>query len=395
MIKIMPIEDERPFTRVDNRFFLRYLPLAPESYSKVYLYGLMLSEQGAQSFDLAGALGMREAEVKEALLYWQSQGLLRLLPGNEPCAQYLPISENGRAKSETKGSFTSLFSAVQECFGSRLLSAAELEKVRDWVEVYGLSKAAVLMLVQSSIQSNERGTGVSFRYLDEAARAWAEMDVKSAEAAEAYLQARGLYKSGAMAVLKRLNKQRPPTQDELNLYENWVKDGFDEGSILLACSFLTAYGTPSFKALDGILCGCKSRGLSTQAAMEEYLKLEEQEKSFARDFFARLGMNRDPSRVDHEQLYVWRSEWHMSDALILLAADSAFGEAQRMAAARRLIKRWHERGIGGVDEAKADMEQEKNTKKQDTQKKSKSFVYMQRESPVDADSFILNLDDKD
>ncbi len=393
MISFLPFEEVRTFTRVDNTFVNSFMPLAPEGYVKVYLYGLMLSERGAQEFDIAGALGMREDEILKAYLYWQAQGLVRLIAGERPGVEYLEISKGQRHVFEAANDYGALFGELQKCFGSRMLSANELSKVKDWIEVYALSEAAVLMLVRYCVENNERGNKVSINYIDAAARSWADMGIKSAKEAEEHIAARALQKGGASAVLKRLNKLRPPTQDELAMYSSWIEQGFSEEAILLACSQLTAYGTPSFKALDNVLSACLVNGLSSEAAIEEYLKREEQDKAFAALFFSRLGVARAISRQERELLYSWRHEWHMTDELILYAADCSHGEAQRFASAKRRLQLWHDTGVASLARAKEEFEKEKSSPPAEKRGKDRSFNYMQRSAPVSADNFMLSLDD--
>lgn len=393
MIKLAPFSSLRPFTRVDNAFFTAFMPIAPDGYVKVYLYALMLAQLGARDADIAGALGMQESEIAQALLYWQQQGLLRLLPGEEPAVEFLEYLPEGAVASSAKpAAYAQLFAALQEMLGSRILSVNELQRVRDWVEVYGLDEAAVLMLVRHCIDSNERGRGVSINYMDAVARRWADNKITSAADAEDFLSQNAAVRAGAIDVLKRLGKQRPPTTDELALYDAWMQRGFSPDAILLACAELTAYGTPSFKALGNVLDTCRRNGLTTAAAMEEYLRKNEQARAFMDLLFSRLALTRQPSRADRETVSLWREEWHMLDELILFAADCARAEAQRFAACKRLLTDWHSKGITRLCDAQEDFERAKNAPQ--LPKKSKAFAYLQREAPQAEESFVVNFFDE-
>ena len=393
MVRLTPFVTLRPVTRVDNAFFTAFMPAAPEGYVKVYLYALMLSQAGGRDADIAGALGMEEGDVSAALLYWQQQGLLRLLPGETPAVEFLEyLPEGGAAPARHKDVYAQLFSSLQAMFGSRILSVSEGQRVRDWVEVYGLSEAAVLMLARHCIDSNERKNAVSINYMDAVARRWADTGVKSARDAEDFLCQSAAARSGAIGVLKRLNKQRPPTADELSLYEAWLQRGFSEEAILLACGELTAYGTPSFKALDNVLDNCRRNGLTSAAAMEEYLRKNEQARAFMDMLFSRLGLTRQPARADREAGALWREEWHMENDLILFAADCARGEAQRFAACKRFLTDWHNKGITRVYDAREDFERAKNAPP--APKKSKAFAYLQRDAKEPDDAFVVNFFDE-
>ena len=60
---------------VENGFILEYMPEATGEAVKVYLYGLYLTEE-KKGEDIACALDMTENKIREALIYWQKQGLL-------------------------------------------------------------------------------------------------------------------------------------------------------------------------------------------------------------------------------------------------------------------------------------------------------------------------------
>lgn len=66
-------------TEIENLFISEFLPDAPGDYVKVYLFGLMSARYG-QSFDvpkLAVRLGLKEEEIEEAWIYWESRGLIK------------------------------------------------------------------------------------------------------------------------------------------------------------------------------------------------------------------------------------------------------------------------------------------------------------------------------
>ena len=63
-------------TAVPNAFFCEYMPAAPDSHVKVYLYGLMCAHGGAQEEgdlldDVARALALSRDEVESAMRYWE------------------------------------------------------------------------------------------------------------------------------------------------------------------------------------------------------------------------------------------------------------------------------------------------------------------------------------
>ena len=82
-------------TEIDNIFINDYLPSAPESCVKVYLYGLYLCSSG-ETIDnnlsaFAKHLNMEEEDVESAFYYWQEQGLVQVLSTRPIEIRYIPL----------------------------------------------------------------------------------------------------------------------------------------------------------------------------------------------------------------------------------------------------------------------------------------------------------------
>ena len=65
-------------TDVENIFINEYMPAAPGDFVKVYLYGLLYSQNDApMSYDqMAGQLSMSRKRIDEAWDYWASMGVV-------------------------------------------------------------------------------------------------------------------------------------------------------------------------------------------------------------------------------------------------------------------------------------------------------------------------------
>lgn len=393
MITIAAQEDG--CTAVSDRFLSAFMPSAPEGYVKVYLYGLLLAKAGAEAFDMAKALNMGPDEIVLAYRYWQGQGLVSLGPGDPPVVRYLAPAQAAPVHAEQK--YADLNRRLQALFGSRAMYMPDQARIYDFIEVYGLDEAAVVMLVEHCIRQNDASgrKRLNFNHLDATARAWADMGVRTAEQAEAFLSGLQRHKEGAAAVLLRLGKRRVPADDELALYEKWTSAlGFSPEAVLCACAELTAYGTPSFKALDGVLQNFHRRGITSLPAMEEALRQSEQSAAFAQAVFSRMGVSRVPSLAERGQLDVWRGVWHMNDELILFAAEQAFGASKPFARCKALVEDFRNHGVTRLADAEAFVARSAAQQNAGKSKRGKAYGYLQRQKTTDAPLFAIDLDDE-
>lgn len=349
-------------TPVQNIFIAEYLPKAPEGYVKVYLYGLMqCCNPALGEEDMAFALGMTEQGLAEAFSYWQAQGLVHIL-GDDPLrVEYkhptaaVPLSGGGarRYAAFNAALQDALRDALAESGRSRVFFPAEMQRIYDWIEVFGLDEAAVILLVRHCLA--EKGARVGLRYMDEKARRWADAGVLSAEDAERRVQFEQEMQSGAQSILRRWRKSRQATEDELALYQKWTKEwGMAGDEILAACAALTAAEKPTFAYLDGVLQNARLAGGSA-----EYARRQAAVEDLAANAFRRAGVPRRATAAQRLQIDTWVYAWHLSPELVLLAAEYAAGESRPFSAMEKTVKAWHQAGITTIAAAQAEHERAK------------------------------------
>ena len=378
-------------TPVSNIFIMEYMPQAPDGYVKVYLYGLMCTSSPVLSGDAAGALGMEETEVLDALAYWRSRGLIEILDTDPVTVRYAPLSMGAPAPTRENAAFIGM---VQGALNGRFLSSAELQKIYDWMDVFGMEEACALMLV--TYCAEQKGSRVSISYMDAVARSWANEGVLTAAAAEKHISDRRELAGGAQALLRRWRMTRRPTQDELELYGSWREQGFDDAAIAAACAEMTGAEHPSFKYLNSVLMTFKLKGASDSAAIAELAKSRDAAVELLRLCFERAGIKRAPSARDIEQMQIWREDRHMDSELILLAADASRDSSQPAVKLRHLIDDWYASGIKTVAEGKKALEASKAAGSgRSTGKKSTGYIQRTYSAEDFKNIGIKLLDDED
>ena len=341
----------RNFTPVDNRFILDYLPHASEPCLRVYLYGLMLCYAGAGAESaLPDALGLSQAAVTEAYVYWQQQGLVRIRSESPLIVEYLDI-EPSEAGGVVPGKYAKLVSALASLIAPRQFDFRELKHVYDWIEVYGLDEEAVLELVSHCM--DQKGRRVSVNYIDAVARSWSEAGVWTRDAARAYLAKYELKKHGASEILRQWNKQRKPTKAEIAFYDKWIADwGFTPEAVLSALPKLAVSGTPNFVYLDELLDGLRKEGRTSRPEIEQADARSAEEQAFARLVFERAGKLEPATRTQRAQINLYLRDYGMPRELLLFGAEQCRGANEPFGMMKKLWSEWHDAGVSTIEAAR-------------------------------------------
>lgn len=214
-------------TVVDNRFISELVPDAPENAVRVYLYGLMLAGGAVSSpVSISDALKLSDAQVAEAFRYWEKCGIVRIIDGSLLSIEYLNLSASlpdKRPVDNENAHYSKLVQRLQAVLGTRNMSGAELQKIYDWVEIFGFEDDAALLIVQHCIE--KKGARVHINYMDSVAKRLVSEGRTTADSVAESFSMENDLASGAAAILKRWRNSRLPTEDELELYKNGQPNG--------------------------------------------------------------------------------------------------------------------------------------------------------------------------
>lgn len=175
-------------TAVPNAFFCEYMPAAPDSHVKVYLYGLMCAHGGVQEEgdlldDVARSLALSRDEVECAMRYWERCRLVERVKDTPPVYRFLSVQQAmlKRREAPRDEAYEAFAQAVYAAFGDRRkLHGGETVLAYEWVEQLKLPAEVVLMLIQHMIAT--RGVNFSFK---------AAQKLAAGAGAGAYLHHRG------------------------------------------------------------------------------------------------------------------------------------------------------------------------------------------------------------
>ncbi|MBR0356120.1 MAG: DnaD domain protein [Clostridia bacterium] len=342
---------------MDNLFFSEFMPDADGEAVKVYLYGLMQCRYPSMGdIPLSEALHLNEGKVRAAFVYWQSKGLVRILKDEPLEVEYLTV-EQPAVTTAVPLKYQAFVRALNELIAPRQFNLNELGHIYDCIETFHLEEKTVLELVSHCME--EKGKSVRIQYIVTVAKSWADAGIVTYDQAREYIANAEVRKHGATMVLRRWNKRRSPTLDEMALYDSWVRDwGFDDEAILAVCPRLTNTSSPSFEALNDRLRELFEQNKVKAADIRADSEMMSDEREFARMVFARMGKVSTPTKDDMRQLSVFLDGPDgLPRDVVLLAAEECADAERPFGKLKAILKDWTERKVRTAEEAQKALSQ--------------------------------------
>jgi DnaD/phage-associated family protein len=258
-------------THVSNVFIQRYLKDAPAEYVKVYLYFLMMYQQGEEGdFEKAVLdLGQSKQEVAQALAYWNRVGVIEFS---------LPEPEVRGTKGECSledQQLVEMFSLIERTMG-RPLGGTEPMEIVSWLSDYG---ATPEMVVYAFAYSSKNKHNVSIKYIEAIVRDWTRRGLSRPEQIEEHLEKKEFFNQRHRRIFRALGFLRNPTEAEREMMDHWLEGlGIPMEEILEACRKTTGISNPNLNYINQVLMnrrenrhgeGKLSFGANGQNALED------------------------------------------------------------------------------------------------------------------------------
>lgn len=259
-------------TVVENIFITEYMPSAQAAYVKVYLYGLMAARNPnaipVSNESMAELFNMTVGDVINAWQYWKDQGILdvKISGRNLSSITFYNIAEcliNGKPSHRKKNEsahydhdLENMFDRIQNMYGSRPLSKADMRAFTEMMEDYRFSPEVIILLVEYSLNMlNKKDQGYNDssarNYMKTVAKSWYEADVQTFEDAEVLLNESRERSKYHYDILRKLGIHRGVSEFERTTMDSWLKDWhFSRDMIDYAVSTAT---TPNIKYINAIL----------------------------------------------------------------------------------------------------------------------------------------------
>lgn len=213
-------------TTIDNVFFNEFLPNAPDNCVKVYLLGLykcnnpLSLDNNIESF--ARLLNLSEEDIVSCFLYWQELGLVTVINVTPLEVRYLPLKNgSARLKKFNTDKYKAFNIKAQE-IKSNMITPNEYQEYYYVIESMHMEPEALLMIMQYCV--NLKGNTVNHSYITTIAKNWAYEGILTCEDVEERLKEQEKSSSDVCLVLKALGLKRSPSNDEYQMYLDWVKE---------------------------------------------------------------------------------------------------------------------------------------------------------------------------
>ena len=310
---------------LDNIFVLELMPYAPESYTKVYIYGKMLAEGNCNADNsaerMAKLLGITEDEVMDAFRYWEDKGLVRISAVPPFEVEYTPVRYSRPSqKTYQKKKYAAFNDMLLKMFdGKREFLPSELNEYYTVIEDCHLEPDAMLAIV--SYCKRLKGASIGWQYVVKVARNLVREGCRTTAEVEAKLEASDIISVEMTKLFRALKIRRAQEFEDIRLYRKWTEEmGFKAGTVLAVADGI--YG--EMKGLDTVLTRYHSDGLTELKDIEEYTRNRDNLLALTKRLLLKLDVRYN--RLDYyAETYV--KEWlkaGFSEEALDIVADYCF-----------------------------------------------------------------------
>ena len=325
--------------------FIAKIKKAPGDYVKVYLYGLYLTEE-KKGEDIACALDMTENKIREALIYWQKQGLLSYNGASwsfsKSVENFVPVVTVPDEK-QTKEFISSLCNIL-----GRNLKTTEIKMFIDMCADNDIPEDMVTEITKHVSSEEVRGKKVSVNYIKGVVEHWAREGIKTKEQAQEKIHIYNAYTSGLIKTLRSLGIKGSPTPAQEELYKKWTEQmGFGQDSIVMLAreTSITAQ-SPSMKYLDSVLTAYYKNGKISPTDIDSEKYAADKKKEQMVQVLTTLGYSRKTIRADFENCYdSWRKMGFEHCCILKACAHCASVGNRSYKKADSILKQWKQKGI--------------------------------------------------
>ena len=266
-------------TEVENIFINEYLPQAPDSYVKVYLFALLYAKQQIEitHHGIATQLGLTDSEVDLAWQYWEDMGAIKREKRSKAQLDYSVTFVNLRQlmyagapqETQTKKPNPSDFlceNELKEIFDfaenikGQPISAKEMQEIAAWRNEIPAEPEMIKKAFEYCCEKQK----TQLKYIGAVIREWAEKGIDTAEKADEYLEMSGKRFGEYKRILNSLGVVgRMATDGEKKVIDRWFDEmGFSVERILEACGKTVGIQNPNVNYVNKILENWQKQAVS-------------------------------------------------------------------------------------------------------------------------------------
>lgn len=262
------------YTSVDNKFFINYLPDAPDMRSAVYLLGLALADSAGEDNSvetICAKLNITQEAAVDAYRYWEELGLVRIY--EQPLRiVYLNVRDTASALKKVKpGKYAKFSKDIQSVISGRMITTNEYNEYYLFLENTTFEPEALVAVAKYCAET--KGGDINYPYILKVARSQMEKGANTLATVSDRLNSQQKYDADLKLVFKSLGSSRKFDHSDRMFYEKWSKEmGFTQDVIVNVAKNCKSGGMTK---LDALLTEYYKRSAMSLKEIDEY----EREKS--------------------------------------------------------------------------------------------------------------------
>lgn len=336
-------------TTVDNKFFINYMPDAPDIRTAVYLLGLTVADSDGDdnSCDtIANKLGITPAEVLDAYRYWEELGLVVIV--SDPAQViYLAMRDSASSLKKIKpAKYAKFTKAIQSVIEGRMITVNEYNEYYTFLENTTFEPDALVAVAKYCVEL--KGNDINYRYILTVARNQAIRGATTLVTVSENLSSQQKYDEDIKLVFKAISSNRKIDYGDRVLYEKWVKEfGFTLDVIVAVAKRCKTKG---MSGLDAMLAEYYRNGVLSVKEIENY----EQEKTrlyeLARTVNKAIGVYyQSLDSVVEEYIAPWLRKGFDDETLIAVAKYCFRSGIRSLAGVNAVIDKLYKNGITNLN----------------------------------------------
>lgn len=231
----------------------------------------------------------------------------------------------------------------------RLPTDQEFQLYEKWVSEWGFSFGAI----KAAMAATTNAQYPTLKYLDGILKNLYQQGCLSSVQVQEYFALNEKLDEQIKEVLRALSYARlTVSQEQRNRYLKFIRMGFGQEEILLACAQAAGKSSAGFDYVEQVLTDWQQRGLLKEVQIRAYLETERKQQSKVRKMLDAAGYKKRVSRGDTALYEKFSQEYGFADEVILFAASCAIGSSSPLRAMDTMLLRWKEAGVHNLRQAK-------------------------------------------
>lgn len=337
------------YTAVENRFFINFMPDAPDMRTAVYLLGLALAGSDGDDNDcrtIADKLNISCEEVLDAYRYWEELGLVTVLDSNPVQVLYHTLSTESTLKKIKPSKYSKFSKQMQATISGRMLTVNEYNEYYTFLEETTFAPDALVYIAKYCAEL--KGNNISYQYILTVAYNQLKRGATTLAAVTENLDKQKKYDDDLKLVLKALNSNRAIDYSDRVNYEKWIKDfGFDLATVIAVAKKCKARG---LGGLDAKLTEYFKKGALSAKEIEDYESEKTRLNELARELTRTVGVYYQTlDSVVDEYVVPWLRRGYADDTIVAVAKYCFRSGIRTLAGVASVMDKLYKNGVISIE----------------------------------------------